>query len=356
MSTPHWTYPKVSEKVFLGHHWAVVAISLCFITFRIGVRIKYFRRIWADDMLIMAAWIMILVTACLHQIEGTNLYNQYPLVTGKLSPTPEHLAGERSLLRAELAEFFLFYTALWCVKLSILVFFRRVFGDRQQIPWLRTWWWAITGFTIASWAACIGTMPYSCLLKPLPYILARCAVQSGIDYVWINLRLSCATDIVTDVLILSLPVLGLWNVQISLRKKLALMGIFSLTIVTILFAIIRIAVEPNETASTDMVWLCLWAWVETGVAVIVSCLASFRQLFLKSKDTSSRGKQMPNSKTSYDDLCLSSDSTTWSRVRNKFTHKMSNPFSNTKSSSGIRSLLPTSQTRPGGTDPLPWSH
>ena len=165
------------------------------------------------------------------------------------------------------------------------------------------------------------------------------------------------------------------------------MGIFSLTIITILFAIIRIAVEPNETASTDMVWLCLWAWVETGVgtfmhnsyfllslylcskhqntltnrsslllAVIVSCLASFRQLFLKSKDSSSRGKQMPNSKTPYDNLCLSSDSSTWSRVRNKFTRKISNPFSNTKTSSGTRSLLPTSQIRPGGTDPLPWSH
>ena len=50
-----------------------------------------------------------------------------------------------------------------------------------------------------------------------------------------------------------------------MNQKLALMGIFSLTVITILFAIIRIGVMPNKQASADTTWLCLWAHVETGV-------------------------------------------------------------------------------------------
>ena len=53
--------------------------------------------------------------------------------------------------------------------------------------------------------------------------------------------------------------------KIDMRKKLALIGILSLTAVTIVFAIIRVGVMPNKDSSVDITWLCLWAHVETGV-------------------------------------------------------------------------------------------
>ena len=113
---------------------------------------------------------MIVATASLWQNQSTALYDHYPLVTGKLESTQQNLARETTLLRAEVAEFYLFYSALWSVKLSVLLFFRRLFGDRQRAPWLKIWWWFVTGLNVATWAACIGTIPYSCLLKPLAYI------------------------------------------------------------------------------------------------------------------------------------------------------------------------------------------
>lgn len=64
--------------------------------------------------------------------------------------------------------------------------------------------------------------------------------------------------------VLTIPVIGLWNVQISSKKKLTLLGILGLTVTTILFAIVRIAVMPNKSSTTDITWLCLWAHVETG--------------------------------------------------------------------------------------------
>ena len=120
-----------------GHHWGVAIVSLFFVAFRIGVRVKYFRRIWADDIMVIGACLMIFATACIYQSQATSLYKSYPLVIGKIPPTPENLANETTLLRAEVTEYYLFYTALWTVKLSLLVFFRRLFWDRQRAPFLK---------------------------------------------------------------------------------------------------------------------------------------------------------------------------------------------------------------------------
>ncbi|KAK0507608.1 hypothetical protein JMJ35_010131 [Cladonia borealis] len=330
MSDSHWSAPKVRSEVFLGHHWAVAAVSLCFITFRLGVRIKYFHKIWADDVLIIVAWLILCAAATLYQSQSVNLYNQYPLATGKIPPTLVNMARERTLLSSTLAQYFPFYTALWTVKLSILLFFRRLFGERQSAPWLKAWWW---------------------LSPPLPYVLGliasvhslsavyynscpNCAQQEQINYTWINLQISCATDIVTEIMILSIPVIRLWNVEISFNKKLALLGILCLTVITILFAVIRIGVMPNKTARTDVTWICLWAHVEAGIAVIVACLASFRQLFVKSANS------VPHKQSSYP---ASSTNFSLSRIKSPFSH-IFRPLP--KASSKVANLLSPLRNQP----------
>lgn len=148
-------------------------VSLFFVIFRIAVRIKYFQKVWADDILILAAWVMLLATASLYQSQAKSLYAQYPLVTGQIESTPERLAKETTLLRVEVAEFYLLYSTLWSVKLSVLLFFRRIFNEGQSVRYLELWWYFITGFTVVSWVACLGTIPYNCLLKSLPHILSK---------------------------------------------------------------------------------------------------------------------------------------------------------------------------------------
>ena len=134
---------------------------------------SYFHKIWADDVLIILAWLMLCAAAVLYQIQSVNLCNQYPLITGRIPPTLVNMARERTLLSSLLAQYFLFYTALWTVKLSILLFFRRFFGERQPAPWLKAWWWFITTLTVCTWAVCLSTLPYHCSLKSLPWVLGN---------------------------------------------------------------------------------------------------------------------------------------------------------------------------------------
>ena len=57
----------------------------------------------------------------------------------------------------------------------------------------------------------------------------------------------------------------LWDVRMPLKRKLALMGIFSLTILIIIISIVRVTVVyvPGETA--DVSWLYLWSNIELHV-------------------------------------------------------------------------------------------
>ncbi len=103
----------------------------------------------------------------------------------------------------------------------------------------------------------------------------------------------------------------LWNVRVSWDKKLALMGIFSLTVFVIIVSIIRIAVVTSKTVQGDVTWLYMWGLIEMAVgmffprhksmstttnailqnpAVVVSCLVSFRQFFVKSVRAAGRPK------------------------------------------------------------------
>ena len=82
-----------------------------------------------------------------------------------------------------------------------------------------------------------------------------------------------------DRLVTTIPFVILWQVRIPLTKKLALTGIFSLVIITMVFAILRVTLISKLTKQPDTSWSYMWSAIEQNIAIIVACLASFRTLF-----------------------------------------------------------------------------
>lgn len=77
-----------------------------------------------------------------------------------------------------------------------------------------------------------------------------------------------AIDVLTDLLIISIPVTILRHTQIPSRKKSILLAIFSATVIIMAVAIIRVTLVKGteaqlQDASID--WLYLWSNVEMGV-------------------------------------------------------------------------------------------
>ena len=94
----------------------------------------------------------------------------------------------------------------------------------------------------------------------------------------------------------------LWHVRVPMGQKLMLIGIFSLTVIVMIVAIIRVAIVNSSHKDADVSWLFFWSNIEMATcksscrsfdqlrptidqslppkAVIIACLASFRQLFV----------------------------------------------------------------------------
>ena len=79
---------------------------------------------------------------------------------------------------------------------------------------------------------------------------------------------------------MSIPILLLWNVQISIRRKLALGAILCLSIFTMIISIIKVAGGEGNDGAVDTAWVLFWYDIEAAVAIIIVSVTAFRALFV----------------------------------------------------------------------------
>lgn len=61
----------------------------------------------------------------------------------------------------------------------------------------------------------------------------------------------------------------LWRVRISWRKKLALIGLFSLTVIVVVFSIVRVAVVTTHKTQADITWDITWLYMWSSIEMAV---------------------------------------------------------------------------------------
>lgn len=123
----------------------------------------------------------------------------------------------------------------------------------------------------------------------------------------------------------------LWNARLPLRTKAILLAIFSLTVFIMIVAVIRVTVVNSPNLPADVSWLYFWSNIEmttcmciytltccrsglltgTLVAIIIACMASFRQFFVHA--TKQRKQKKPSNPLSRKTLL------SWLRLRHKNT-------------------------------------
>ena len=66
-------------------------------------------------------------------------------------------------------------------------------------------------------------------------------------------------------LVMLIPLRLLWGLRVNQRQKLALLVIFSLVFIIIVFAIVRVVEISPSSQRVDPVWLVLWSMTEGSV-------------------------------------------------------------------------------------------
>ncbi|MCJ1312094.1 hypothetical protein MMC25_005768 [Agyrium rufum] len=209
----------------------------------------------ADDYFILAGAISTIVTAGLW---GWGVRNGIG----------RHLVflDQNEIRNTFLAFYVIFQTygvALTLIKISILLFYRKIFSTakfRVRVNIVATFalLWMVTNAGLAIFQcspirkAWDVTVPGHCI-DPLHYII-------GV-HVW---------NLVLDIIILGLPVSEVWKLQMSLSKKISVASIFLLGALSVVIALVRLVVILKAEL-IDITWytsIASWTCVEPGIEVL----------------------------------------------------------------------------------------
>ncbi|KAL4806825.1 hypothetical protein BDV18DRAFT_159994 [Aspergillus unguis] len=254
--------------------WIGVILSLVFVAIRTHVQYLNARRFFLNDYWIFFATTCHLATAIVYQIAIPPMYEvqEYDYT----QPMDSSFLSRAALfLRLQFAVDFLLWTTLWAVKFSLLCFFWRLF-DSVRTP-VKFFWWAMCGITAGTWMTLVVLQNMACDPIRNFFTLGACSSPRDIYYSNLVFKFTVGTDIAGDILIMLIPFPLLHTLQVPPRKKYILAGIFSLPIIPIIFAVLRLVIaKPAATDNVDPVKFQLYSMLENSSAIITSCLPSLR--------------------------------------------------------------------------------
>lgn len=180
-----------------GLIWAGFAVATICCGLRGLARVRTFKKLLVDDYFVLLALSLVLASAITWQVFADDLYQIMRVSAGLEMPGEDFARVSGRYFKATLAVIILFYTALWSIKISFLLFFRRL---GNNVRGQRRIWWPVLGVTLATYFACIGSIQYRCLVSSFEYLAANCGTPAATSFQQITLKLNCAWDVITDCL------------------------------------------------------------------------------------------------------------------------------------------------------------
>ncbi|KAK8110702.1 uncharacterized protein PG998_007159 [Apiospora kogelbergensis] len=260
---------EVPHTVFNAVLWIFVAVSGIALSFRLIARGRGKRIFW-DDGIVLFSWLLSLAIAVLWQWAAPDMYYIFNVQAGLAPMDPvQYMISLRNWLNTSLVVEMFFYTILCFIKLAFLIFFQRLGRHTQHFMYV---WWGVLFVTVGTYLASIGNINYKCLVGTIEQITVVCQTEHEVKWTGTTLKANAALDVLTDFLSRS-------------SKKVALLGLFSLTMITVIVAIIRAVMVDSKRrpdGNPDVSWLWFWSAVEPSVAIMVCCGSAFPQLFTSS--------------------------------------------------------------------------
>lgn len=132
---------------------------MVFLAGRLYTRIHVHQRLYFDDALVIFAWMLLLISTVIWQHVAKDFYELMNLQIG-----PSFADHVHTYLVNSIPITIFFYTGLWTVKLSFLIFFRRL---GSMVRNQKSHWWVVSTFTVVTWITTFGLIPYHCMTDSL---------------------------------------------------------------------------------------------------------------------------------------------------------------------------------------------
>ncbi|KAH8660195.1 hypothetical protein BX600DRAFT_467390 [Xylariales sp. PMI_506] len=248
-------------------HLSIIFVTLAsvIVILRLVSRHYYRAGLKVDDALIVAATFLAIAMTITYNEEAANGFG---LHTSQVSSSHQ-TAAFKYFFAAQI----IYKVAACLTKLSIAFLYLRIFPTRK----FRIAVFVVVGITIAYTLAAVLVTVFSC--NPIEKAWAK-----SMDGVCLNSRAiwysTSIMTILTDLMIIALPIFEIRKLHLPTIKKVMLSGLFSLGLFVIACTIIRmISVSPQTTASDQIYYQATsnsWTFVETDVAIMCACLPTLR--------------------------------------------------------------------------------
>jgi len=251
----------------------IINCVLCFLTvvvvgLRIVARFVTGAGLWWDDYLILFA---------LPQGIGMLIIQGLWSPMGIGFPVTETLPNLETILKMLVAYELTYSTAISTIKISVLMFYLRVFVNRG----LRTATKAALAF-VSLWS--VGNI-LQVFLICRPFVKTYSLTAEGVcgnqvaSFIAIG-----AFNIISDVMILTLPLPTIWSLKMSTPTKLGITGVFLVGLLVSVIAIIRIVTLTQldlTNLTGTMIWADFWSATEPNLGILCVSLPMLGSLWTR---------------------------------------------------------------------------
>ncbi|KAJ5374129.1 hypothetical protein N7517_006135 [Penicillium concentricum] len=262
------------------------AVITTFVLATIAVGLRFYTRyqiqsvrIAADDWMIVGAFVschknlicrLLAVTTSLilTVVGGYHGLGKHVWVV----PIPEVVEMMRTLFVYVL----LYIVTVPLIKLSIILFYRRIFGMTYTM-------WFCVFLTAGYFISCLVAFLVCC--RPVSYYWTQYAEPNGGRCIYDLYPFyigNAAANVVTDGIILLVPIPLVWKLQMRKTQKFMVSGIFLLGGFVCIASIIRIYYMTFLKTSPDVTWIMgdvfIWSSVEPSIGIVCACLPTLHPL------------------------------------------------------------------------------
>ncbi|KAF6808618.1 hypothetical protein CPLU01_15648 [Colletotrichum plurivorum] len=260
----------------------LLAIAALSVLGRLVSRSKYDPGLSLDDYAIVVAWVFVAATAGMVLAIGQAGAGRHVWALGI-----DDIVRTTQLLYIYS---FISCVAILVTKMSILLFYWRVFMGNQLSFRISFW---LGAFLVGSYPVYFMiTIGFCC--SPLSHYWTQFKGTEGtcIDVGRFFLILAII-NLITDVILLVIPVPEILKLQMTKDKKIGVCGILGLGSFVCIASAVRVHHLGVFASATDITWMmgpvAIWSSVEPSVGIVSACLPAFKPLLraLKGKAVNS---------------------------------------------------------------------
>ena len=160
-----------------SHHqiviWLVVATGLFFAILRFTIRGYVFKKLLWDDAAVVVAVILHIVLAVMYKYIIPTMFELDKIANGEEVLGPAFLPRAAVFLKMQFAIIVLFWTIIWIVKVSFLIFYRKLY---ERLPGRMLAWYMVSAFTAVTYLLCWAFQLGSCVPIQHYFVLGENAV------------------------------------------------------------------------------------------------------------------------------------------------------------------------------------